>query len=342
MMQPQSETLPTVRLMFGGDVMLGRIVKEYIARYGPEYPLGQVADLLRRADLAIVNLECAITSSCQTWHGAPKAFYFGAPLQAIQSLSDAGIDLVSLANNHTLDFEVQGLLDTLHQLCSHGIRYVGAGTGIEEALSPAIIDCHGMKFGMAAFCDHQADFSAQQNRPGIAYLDLDNEAAAIAAMHQALQPMQHAAVDWPILSMHWGPNMVRRPSARLRRLAHAAIDMGWKTVFGHSAHVFHGIEFIRGCPILYAAGDLVDDYYVDSDFRNDHQILFEIVLTRRDVIRINLHPIFIEDCRVCHATPNQAKTIMSLMTSLCGEMGTHVQQEAGTYWIDRPMHVAAS
>ncbi|MGZ3240659.1 MAG: CapA family protein, partial [Burkholderiaceae bacterium] len=276
----QQQHAASICLMLGGDVMLGRNVGKTILRNGAGYPLGPIANLLWQGDLTLANLECAITSCKDIWTGEPKAFYFGAPVQAAQSLADAGIDLVSLANNHALDFGIEGLLETLHLLRVHRVRYVGAGMNIDDAISPVILDCHGIKFGIVAFCDHQADFAARKNHPGIAYLDLDYEAAAVAAFRKALAPLLHAAVDWPILSLHWGPNMVSRPSDKHRRLAHAAIDMGWKILFGHSAHVYQGIEIYHGCPILYAAGDLVDDYYVDPEFKNDHQLLFEMELTR--------------------------------------------------------------
>ncbi|HJW55467.1 MAG TPA: CapA family protein [Burkholderiaceae bacterium] len=329
----QLEHAPCFRLMLGGDAMLGRLVKDTILRFGSDYPLAPIAGLLRQADLAIVNLECAMTSSTHPWPGARKAFYFGAPPQAVQSLADAGIDMVSLANNHILDYGVEGLLDTLHHLRMHGIRYAGAGADIDEVFSPAIIERHGIRFGMAAFCDHQADFAVQQDRPGIAYLDLDDEPAAIARLHEALAPLQRAAIEWPILSLHWGPNMVIRPSAKFRRLAHAAIHMGWKILFGHSAHVFQGIEIYRGCPIIYAAGDLVDDYYVDPGFKNDHQLLFEMELTRHALRRIYLHPLFIADCQTRLATGEQAEYIVTRMKMLCSEMGTQVRQEEAQSWI---------
>jgi poly-gamma-glutamate synthesis protein (capsule biosynthesis protein) len=148
--------------------------------------------------------------------------------------------------------------------------------------------------------------------------------------------LQRAAVDWPILSLHWGPNMVFRPSLKFRRIAHAAIDMGWKILFGHSAHVFQGIEIYRGCPIMYAAGDLVDDYYVHPDFKNDHQLLFEMELTRDALQRIVLHPVFIEECRIQPATREQAKYIAAWMAELCDEMGTRVQQDGDKLWIAGP------
>ncbi|HJV52887.1 MAG TPA: CapA family protein [Noviherbaspirillum sp.] len=317
----------TVRVVFGGDVMLGRNVKECILRHGPAYPLEPVAPLMRAADLAIVNLECAITASMERWPGAPKAFYFGAPPAAVETLSSAGIALVSLANNHALDYGVEGLHDTLRLLRENGIAAAGAGENRAAARCAAILDRAGMRFGMAAFCDHQADFAAGDDSPGVAWLDLDAEAAALRALQDALEPMRRASVDWPILSLHWGPNMVLRPAPHLRRIAHAAVDMGWKIVFGHSAHVFQGIEVHRGFPILYAAGDLVDDYYVDPHFRNDHQLLFEMELTRTSWRGIVLHPLFIARCRTRAASGEHAQTIASRMGALCRELGTPVRYD---------------
>jgi poly-gamma-glutamate capsule biosynthesis protein CapA/YwtB (metallophosphatase superfamily) len=264
-----------VRLVVGGDVMLGRMVKQAILRYGPEYPLEPVAGLMRQADLTLVNLECALTSSSTPWQGAPKAFYFGAPPSAIQTLTHAGVDMVSLANNHVLDFGVAGLRETIRALRRDGIRFAGAGNNIDEASSASIIACGPIRFGM-----------------------------------------------------------VLRPTMKFRRLAHAAIKMGWKILFGHSAHVFQGIEIHDGCPIMYAAGDLVDDYYVDPEFKNDHQLLFELELTRSGLRRISLHPVFIEACQARFASEEQCDTIANRMAMLCAELGTRVHQDAGKIWID--------
>jgi poly-gamma-glutamate synthesis protein (capsule biosynthesis protein) len=333
MFNPESKSPPSIRVMLGGDAMLGRNVKECILRFGAEYPLGPVAGLMRDADLTIVNLECAITDSDNRWSGVPKAFYFGAPPQAVQTLLDAGVDMVSLANNHILDYDTEGLLQTLHHLQQHGILFAGAGVDLAQAQRPAILECRGIRLGMAAFCDHQADFAAQAYAPGIAYLDFGDEPAVLFAWRSALEALQREAVHCPVLSLHWGPNMVLRPSKTFRRLAHAAIDMGWKVLFGHSAHVFHGIEIYRGCPLIYAAGDLVDDYHVDPEFANDHQLLFELELDARSLRCIRLHPVFIGRCQTRPADLAQAARIVTRMTQLCAELGTTVRQEKQMVWI---------
>jgi len=324
----------TVRLMLGGDVMLGRMVREQIELRGASYPLGAIAAIMREPDLTIVNLECAITASHRLWPGRPKAFYFGAPPEAAQSLVEAGVDVVSLANNHVLDFGVAGLHDTLRHLGEHGIGYAGAGRDIGEARAPVFFERNGIRFGMVAYCDHQEDFAAGEHTPGIAYLDVEDEARAKVEFQRGLERIKAAPVDWPILALHWGPNMVNRPSESFKRLAHAAIDMGYAILFGHSAHVFHGIEIYRGCPIVYAAGDLLDDYYVDPAFRNDHQLLFELTLDRAGLRRIDLHPVFIDDCRTVAATGERFEYIAGQITLLCAEMGSTVQREGGRLWIE--------
>jgi poly-gamma-glutamate synthesis protein (capsule biosynthesis protein) len=331
--------MAALRLMFGGDVMLGRLVKEYMLRDGPQYPLEAVAPLLRSADLAVANLECALTDHAERWHGVPKAFYFGAPPSAGAALLDAGIALVSLANNHILDYDVQGLMDTLAALDATGIFHTGAGMDWASALSPVIVERKGVRIGMAAFCDHQADFAASEDHPGMAWLGLHDEAAAVDAFARALAPLRAAGVRWPILSLHWGPNMVRAPDQRQRRLARAAIDVGWKIVFGHSAHVFHGVELYEGCPILYAAGDLVDDYQVDPAFRNDHQMLFELRLGEDALERIVMHPLFIWRCQVRQADAAQRAWIFEQMGERCRALGTLTRIDGAVLVIEPGMEM---
>jgi poly-gamma-glutamate capsule biosynthesis protein CapA/YwtB (metallophosphatase superfamily) len=323
-----------VQVVLGGDVMLGRLVSEHIHRRGPSYPLGGVAALLRGADFSIVNLECAITEASAEWHGTRKAFYFGAPPQAALSLASVGVDCVMLANNHILDFDVAGLSDTLRLLRKYGIGYAGAGEDLDHACAPLFATRNDIKFGVVAFCDHQPDFAAGPHTPGMAWLDLTDTQAALAAFEHALAQIRKGGADWPMLSLHWGPNNVARPSEHFRELAHAAIDMGFRILFGHSAHVFQGVELYRGCPIVYAAGDLVDDYYVDPSSMTNHQLLFELELTRDTLRDIRLFPVFIRDCRAMFAAGPHFDYVARRATELCAELGTEVRMMEGTLTID--------
>jgi len=311
-----------VRLMFGGDAMLGRHVRDVMLRDGIQAPLEAIAPLLHTADLAVANLECALTGAEERWHGVPKAYYFRALPDAARTLSEAGIRLVGLANNHTLDYDVQGLADTLRTLDAHGIAHTGAGPDLAWAGAPAVVPCGDVLVGMAAFCDHQDDFAATDDHPGINWLDLHDERSAADVFARALAPLHAAGVRWRVLSLHWGPNWATAPAPHLRRLARAAIDVGWNVVYGHSAHVFQGIEVYRGRPILYAAGDLVDDYAVDPHLRNGHQLLFELQLGDASLKRIVLHPVYIRHGRVLPADHTQRTWTHARMQALCRDLGT--------------------
>src|SRR5919199_6266833 len=123
-----------------GDVMLGRGVNEALRSLGPQQPWSDVLPLLGPADLRIINLECAITDHKQPWTRTPKVFHFRADPSAVEVLRAARVDGCSLANNHTLDFEEQGLLDTLKHLEAAGIPYAGAGRNREEAAQPTLLE----------------------------------------------------------------------------------------------------------------------------------------------------------------------------------------------------------
>lgn len=313
-------------VLLGGDVMLGRLVKKAILKCGVDYPMGNLFPILWQADCVLVNLECAITNNQTIWPGLAKAFYFGAPPAAAISLANSNVKMVNLANNHILDYDVQGLIDTLSNLQKEHIAYAGAGLNQEDAYAPGYLTVKKQKIAMVSFCDHQEDFAANTQSPGMAYLDLSDERKTIKRLEQSLKTID-SDTDWPILSLHWGPNKVFRPSLQFIHIAHRAIDMGYRLLYGHSAHVFQGIEIYRNCPIIYAAGDLVDDYYVDPGFDNDHQLLIELRIFGNRIEEIRLHPIFIEYCRSLPANPEQISLIAARAEKLCGEFGVAVEQK---------------
>ena len=161
------------RLAFIGDVMLGRLVSEQLRRGRlPERCWGDVVPLLHAADGVIANLECAITTHDEPWLRAPKVFHFGAVPLAVEILKAGNVRAVSLANNHILDFEVPGLLDTLECLDRAGIAHAGAGRTQLEAFAPARFTLGGLEVAFFALTDNEAGFAAGSESPGTAYVDL--------------------------------------------------------------------------------------------------------------------------------------------------------------------------
>src|SRR5215204_1670795 len=179
-----------ITLALTGDVMLGRGVAESLDhRMRPEEPWGDVRSLLEDADLRIINLECAVTDNEQPWTRTPKVFHFRAPPSAIETLRAARIDACSLANNHTMDFEEQGLLDTLEHLDAAGIRHAGAGSNQAEAVDPAILIVpaeHTHRVALLAFTDNEPSFAAGPDRPGTNYLPVSLRPEVLRRVERAV------------------------------------------------------------------------------------------------------------------------------------------------------------
>ena len=328
-----------ISLVLIGDVMLGRKVDEALKDHmRPEEPWGDVMPLLDAADLRIINLECAITDNEQPWTRTPKVFHFRAKPSAIETLRTARIDVCSLANNHTLDFEEQGLLDTLEHLDAAGIRYAGAGRNQNEAADPAILTVrvgHTNRVALLAFTDNEPPFAAGTDRPGTNYLPVSLEPSVLRRVERAVADAREMGVDTIIFSNHWGPNMVQRPQEIFRRFARAVIDRGVDIYYGHSAHVFQGVEIYRGKPILYDTGDFIDDYAVNPELRNDWSFLFRVSVEGGRFERLDLTPVKLSYARVDLATSGEREAILDRMEHLSAEMGTVFARREGTLVLER-------
>jgi poly-gamma-glutamate capsule biosynthesis protein CapA/YwtB (metallophosphatase superfamily) len=328
-----------ITLALMGDVMLGRKVAEVLNHtMRPEGPWGDVMPLLDAADLRIINLECAITDNEQPWTRTAKVFHFRAKPSAIETLRTARIDACSLANNHTLDFEEQGLLDTLEHLDAAGIRHAGAGRNQEEAADPAILTVpanHTRRAALLAFTDNEPSFAAGTDRPGTNYLPVSLKPDVLRRVERAVSAVRGMGVDTVIFSNHWGPNMVQRPKKIFRRFAHAVIDRGVDIYYGHSAHVFQGVEIYRGKPIIYDTGDFIDDYAVNPELRNDWSFLFQVSVVEGRFERLDLTPVKLSYARVDLATGGERETILNRMEGLSAEMGTVFTRREGALVLER-------
>jgi poly-gamma-glutamate capsule biosynthesis protein CapA/YwtB (metallophosphatase superfamily) len=322
-----------ITLALTGDVMLGRGVAEALDNHmRPEAPWGDVMPLLDAADLRIINLECAITDNERPWTRTPKVFHFRAQPSAIETLRTARIDACSLANNHTLDFEERGLLDTLQHLDAAGIRHAGAGRNREEAADPAILTVpadHTRQVALLAFTDNEPPFAAGTDRPGTNYLPVSLKPDVLRRVERTVSYAREVGVGTVIFSNHWGPNMVQRPKEIFRRFARAVIDRGVDIYYGHSAHVFQGVEIYRGKPILYDTGDFIDDYAVDPKIRNDWSFLFQVSVEEGRFERLDLTPVRLSYARVDLATGGERETILDRMERLSAEMGTVFARREG-------------
>lgn len=235
--------------------MLDRSVGSRVLAAGPGVVFAGVANVLRAADLCIVNLECAIADV-----GEPqaKSYTFRAPPESVGALVDAGIDVVSLANNHAMDWGPEALAQTRALCESAGIAVVGSGRDDTEARKPAVVERNGLRIAVLGYVDAPAEGSfsrlswkAGPDTPGVAWLDVDEMVADIAAAKRE--------ADHVVVMAHFGYEYHNTPGETQRLQARAAIDAGATVVAGHHPHVLQPVEEYDPGLIAYSLGNFVFD-----------------------------------------------------------------------------------
>lgn len=310
-----------MKLALAGDTMLGRSVGD-ILRRDPQASLfsSALVSAIEEADLFLLNLECCISTRGALWPDPNKPFFFRAPPAAAEALAGLGVDCVTLANNHALDYGCEALVDTLEHLDRVGIAAVGAGRTEAEAHRPALLTAAGVRLAVIGVTDYPAAYAAGPDRPGVAHADLRVGLPAWLA-----GTIGRCAADVVCVTPHWGPNMAAAPLPSTRAAAAALVDAGAALVAGHSAHVFQGVE----PPTLYDLGDFVDDYRTDSHLRNDLGLLFIVSVGCRGPEALEALPLKLSYCRTGLATGEEAEWVRRRFAAACRAFGTDVGQRDG-------------
>ncbi|MFC4542608.1 CapA family protein [Halosolutus amylolyticus] len=315
----------TPRIGFTGDVMLGRLVDDRQRRRAVDAVWGDVLDRLRALDGLVINLECVLSTRGQQWRRTHRPFHFRAdPDWAVPALERAGVDVCALANNHVLDYEEAALRDTIDHLDEAGIAHAGAGETIDEALDPAAVSIADLDVAVVSFTDNTPEYAADEESPGTAWIDVTvDDGKTRRRVREALDRSRESDTDLLVASLHWGPNMVTEPPDTFGEFGRWLVEEGVDLIHGHSAHVFQGIEVHEGAPIVYDAGDFVDDYAVDAELRNDRGFLFELAVTEAGTpTELRLHPTEIEGCAVHEASSEAAAWSREVMRDRSAEFGT--------------------
>ena len=208
--------------------------------------------------------------------------YFGhlAPEESLRLLADSPVDVYSIANNHIMDWGIDGLLTTKRLLQSTGAHVIGAGMNQNDASKPVIIDCKGIKIGFLSYCK-KGEFSATESLPGAALLDKNIVCKDVRSLK--------ASVDHVIINLHWGVEFSDYPYPPDIEIAHIIIDAGASAIIGHHPHVVQGLEVYKGCPIFYSLGSFIYDpwgerVFVDQQiWERQHSIIAKICLDKNAV-----------------------------------------------------------
>ena len=264
-----------IKLVFVGDIMLSRTIGKIMAAKNDwTYPFLQIADVLRSADLTIGNLEGPISNK-GTKLGS--IYSFRADPRALVGLSFAGIDVLSLANNHIWDYGPKAFIDTLNLLRSADISYVGAGLNYNEAYRPTIKEVRGTRIAFLAYTNLVPPGITQAApQPTVAFLNLKQ---IISDVRRA-----KALADLVIVSFHWGNEYETKHNQNQEALAHAVIDAGADLVIGHHPHVAQEIEEYHGGYIAYSLGNFVFDQNFSSDTKSG--LLLKVSLRNKKIEKL--------------------------------------------------------
>lgn len=244
-----------VALILVGDIMLDRGVEYMVRKYGEgdfEFPFLQIADYLNKADVVFGNLEGPISDKGEN---VGSIYSFRHNPKAIEGLTYAGFNILSLANNHAFDYTRKALEDCLINLSDAGIDYVGAGFNEEEAYSPLIKEVKGIKIGFLAYTNLGPEaWKATENNSGIAWIS-ENEFEKIKQNIKSAKEK----VDVLIVSLHAGEEYQKTPTQFQIDFAKIATDAGADIFVGHHPHVVQPNENYDNGYIFYSLGNFIFD-----------------------------------------------------------------------------------
>lgn len=238
-----------VELAFAGDVNLADPLGGLILRSGVNAPWSGVADVLRNADLAIVNLECAVSD-----RGAPstgKEFTFRAAPESVRGMANAGVDIAAVANNHALDFGRDAFTDTLAHLRTVGITPAGGGSNATRAWAPVYRDVKGIRIGLVAATKVlPLNFAATSGLPGVA--SAYDRKALLASVRAAA-----ANSDVTVVFLHWGVERTSDPTPDQMALTKELVRAGAKVIIGSHPHRLHPVIRVGGALVATSLGNFV-------------------------------------------------------------------------------------
>lgn len=247
----EDERGETTTIIFAGDVMLASGMEQFYDTEGVAGLLSEeLLEEMRNADICMVNNEFQFST-----RGTPmedKQFTFRTDPEHVQMLLDMGVDIVSLANNHTIDFGTEALQDTFTTLDDAGILYAGAGNSKERAEELQIIEVNGLKFGFLAATRviPVSQWNVEYRQPGL-FATYD-DTRLVECIEEA-----RAECDFLTVYVHWGVEREAYPQDYQTAIAKNCFEAGADLVIGAHPHVLQGIEFIDGKPVFYSLGNYI-------------------------------------------------------------------------------------
>jgi poly-gamma-glutamate synthesis protein (capsule biosynthesis protein) len=287
LLQTELQPPPVIQLAAVGDIMMDRGLGYNLTQGHLTYPFAQVSHLFHAADITVGNVESALGTGGEP---APKSYPFRAPPEAAAALALAGFDVVSLANNHGMDYGPETLLEGIGLLNAAGVAPIGAGTNRADAHTPFITTTNGLTVAFLGYVNVPVEaltafdvktWDATETTPGLAWGEPD----VVAADVTAVRPQ----ADLVVVVLHSGYEYIEEPSEPQAAVARAAIDAGADLVIGHHAHILQGIEYYNGGVIVYGLGNFA--FEIDGD---PSTVILNVWLDADGVRELELIPAIIQ------------------------------------------------
>jgi poly-gamma-glutamate capsule biosynthesis protein CapA/YwtB (metallophosphatase superfamily) len=317
---------PPLSLIAVGDIMIGGRARRRIKEHGRDYPFGAVLPILQRAPIVLGNLEGPLAQK------APKQnrnFSYRVRPKVASTLLRAGINVVTLANNHLVDCGREGVLETLEALAEAGVKPLGAAANEQAAHEPVIREAGGLRIGLLGY---------YWNRRCAATAKLPGSAMGVFEELETDIRKLRSQVDRVVVTFHWGRPYKPEPSPRARAKALFAIDCGAHAVVGHHPHIVQALEIYRRCPIFYSIGNFA---FGSGNSRAEGLMLGFRFEEARTVVKV--YPLYVKnrDPRVNYQPKvlrgSAAERMLRGLIEISPRGGTLLEIEQGTGKIELPV-----
>jgi len=316
---------PPLSLIAVGDIMLGGRTRRRIREHGRDYPFSAVLPILQRAPIVLGNLEGPLAQKAQKQN---RNFSYRVKPKVATSVLRAGINVVTLANNHLVDCGREGVLETLEALAAAGVTPLGAAANQNAAHEPVIREAGGFRIGLLGYYWNRR-CAATANLPGSAMGVFEELETDIRQLR--------TRVDRVVVTFHWGRPYNPEPSPRARAKARFAIDCGAHAIVGHHPHIIQAFEVYRRCPIFYSVGNFA---FGSGNSRAEGLMLgfrFEEARTL-----VNVYPLYVKnrDPRVNYQPKlvrgEAAERMLRRLIEISSRSGGRLKIERGTGKLDLP------
>ncbi len=283
--QEQEVAEETIKLIFAGDVMLDRGVKASVYEHGEgefSFLFEKSSEFLNEADILFGNLESVVSDKGEK---IGSKYSFRAPPEAVSGLTEAGFNIVSVANNHVFDYGRVAMEDSFVRLGEAGIKITGGGFSYNEACFPTMMEVKGVRVAFLAYTDLAIDhWLAGENSSGICFLSEKN-------LDNGIRKAEGS--DLTVISLHFGSEYQDQPTVQQKYWGRYAVDKGADLVIGHHPHVIQPVENYNQGFIAYSLGNFIFDQNFSEETMEG--LLVEVEASKQGVREIRLHKAHLND-----------------------------------------------